>query len=49
MTLTEVNGVLVGRTLVVASLWSASVLMVTPSLEVVILPSFSCVGYLVSV
>ena len=29
--------------------WSASVLMVNPSSEVVVLPSFSCVGYLVPV
>ena len=48
MTLTEDYGVLVGRTLVDTSSWSASVLMVNPSLEVVI-PSFSCMGYLVSV
>ena len=32
-----------------ASSWSARVLMVNPSLEVVVLPSFSCVGYLVPV
>ena len=42
-------GVLVGRTLVDASSWSARVLMVNPSSEVVVLPSFSCVGYLVPV
>ena len=33
-----------GRTLVDASKWSANVLMVNPSSEVVILPSFTCVG-----
>ena len=44
MILTEDYGVLVGRTLVDASSWSASVLMVNPSSEVVVLPSFSCVG-----
>ena len=49
MTLTEDIGVLVGRALVDASSWSASVLMVNPSSEVVVLPSFSCVGYLVAV
>ena len=32
-----------------ASSWSSSVLMVNPSSEVVVLPSFSCVGYLVPV
>ena len=37
------DGVLVGRTLVDASEWSASVLLVNPSSEVVVLPSFSCV------
>ena len=47
--LMEDYGVLVGRTLVDASSWSARVLMVNPSSEVVILPSFSCVGYLVLV
>ena len=45
----EDYGVLVGRTLVDASSWSARVLMVNPSSEVVVLPSFSCVGYLVQV
>ena len=32
-----------------ASSWSARVLMVNPSSDVVVLPSFSCVGYLVLV
>ena len=45
----EDYGVPVGRTLVDASSWSASVLMVNPSLEVIVLPSLSCVGYLVPV
>ena len=49
MTLTEDYGVLVGRTLVDASSWSTSVLLVNPSSEVVVLPSFSCVGNLVPV
>ena len=48
-TLTEDYGVLVGRTLVDASSWSASIQMVNPSSEVVVLPSFSCVGDLVPV
>ena len=39
----EDYGVLVGRTLVDASSWSARVLVVSPSSEVVVLPSFSCV------
>ena len=46
MTLTEDCGVLVGRTLVDASSWSANVLMVNPSSDVIVLPSFSCVGNL---
>ena len=45
----EDYGVLVGRTLVDASSWSARILMVNSSSEVVVLPSFSCVGYLVPV
>ena len=49
MTLAEDHCVLLGRTLVDASSWSASVLMVNPSSEVVVLPSFSCVGDLVPV
>ena len=47
--LTESYGVLVGRTLVDASEWSASVLWVHPGSDVVVLPSFSCVGDLVPV
>ena len=42
--LTEDYGVLVDRTLVDTSQWSASVLLVNPSSEVVVLPSFSCMG-----
>ena len=49
MDLTEDYGVLVGRTLVDASSWYASVLMVNPSADVIVLPSFSCVGNLVPV
>ena len=45
--MTEDYGVLVGRTLVDASEWSASVLLVNPGSDVVVLPSFSCVGDLV--
>ena len=41
MTFVEEYGVLVGRTLVDASIWSANVLMVNPSSEVVDLPSFT--------
>ena len=49
MTVTEEYGVLVGCTLVDASKWSATVLMVNPSSEVVGFPSFTCVGNLVPV
>ena len=49
ITITENNCVLVGRTLVDASQWSASVLLVNPTSDVVVLPSFSCVGELVPV
>ena len=49
MDLTEDYGVLVGRTLVDSSSWSASVLMVNPSADVIVLPCFSCVGNLVPV
>ena len=49
MDLTEDYGVIVGRTLVVASSWSASVLMVKPSADVIVLPCFACVGNLVPV
>ena len=45
-----VIAVLVGRTLVDASSWSARVMMVNPSsAKWSYLPSFSCVGYLVPV
>ena len=47
--LTERYGVLLGRTLVEASEWSVSVLLVNLGLDVVVLPSFSCVGDLVPV
>ena len=40
--ITESYGVLVGRILVDASEWSASVLLVNPGSDVVVLPSFSC-------
>ena len=41
--------VIVGHTLVDASSRSGSVLMVNPNAEVVVLPSFTCVGKLVPV
>ena len=44
ITITENYGVLVGGTLVDASQWLASVLLVNPSVDVVVTPSFSCVG-----
>ena len=47
--LTEEYGVVVGHTLVDASLWSASVLMINPNVEEIVLPSFTCVGNLVPV
>ena len=47
--ITENYGVLVGRTLVDASDWSASVLLINPGYDMVILPSFLCVGDLVPV
>ena len=40
---------IVGHTLVDASSWTASVLMVNPNAEEVVLPSFNCVGKLVPV
>ena len=46
MDLTEDHGVIVGRTLVDASSWSASVLMVNPSADVIVLACFACVGNL---
>ena len=42
MGLTEDCGVIVRRTLVDASSWSASVLMVNPSADVIVLPCFVC-------
>ena len=45
--LTEDYGVVVGHTLVDVSSWSASVLMVNPNAEEIVLPSFTCVGDLV--
>ena len=48
-TLTEEYGVIVGHMLVDASSRSASVLMVNPNAEEVVLPSFTCVGKLVPV
>ena len=39
----------VGHTLVDASSWSASVLMVNPNVEEIVLPSFTIVGDLVKV
>ena len=48
-TLTEEYGVIVGHTLVNASSRTASVFMVNPNAEEVVLPSFTCVGKLVPV
>ena len=42
--LTEEYGVVVGRTLVDASSWSAGVLMVNPNAEEIVLPSFAFLG-----
>ena len=47
--LTEEYGVVVGHMLVDASSWSASVLMVNPNAEEIVLPSFTCVGDLIPV
>ena len=49
MDLTEDYEVIVGCTLVDFSSWSASVLMVNPSVDVIVLPCFACVGNLVPV
>ena len=46
---TEEYGVVVGHTLVDASSCSGSVLIVNPNAEVVVLPSFTCIGKLVPV
>ena len=47
--LTEEYGVVVGHTLVDASLCSGSVLIINPNAEVVVLLSFTCIGKLVPV
>ena len=47
--ITEDYGVLVGRTLVDTSDWSAAGLLINPGSEVVILSAFSCVGDVVQV
>ena len=44
---TEEYGVVVGHTLVDASSWSASVLMINPNAEGIVLPCRTCVGRLV--
>ena len=49
MDLTDDNGVIVGHTLVDASSWSASVLIVNPNADEIVLPCFTCVGNLVPV
>ena len=49
MSLTEQYGVVVGHTVVDASSWSASVLMVNPNAEEIFLPSCTCVGNVVPV
>ena len=40
---------LVGRTLVDTSNWSAEVFLINPGSDVVVLPAFSCVGDVVQV
>ena len=47
--LTEEYGVVVGHTLVDASSWSASVLMINPNGEDIVLPCETCVGKLVPI
>ena len=47
--LTEEYGVVVGHTLVDASSWSASVLMINPNAEEIVLPCQTCVGKLVPI
>ena len=47
--LMENYGVLVGRTLIDTSNWSAEVLVINPGSNVVVLSSFSCVGDVVQV
>ena len=44
LTITENYGLLVGRTLVNTSNWSAEVLVINPGSDVIVLPPFSCVG-----
>ena len=47
--LTEEYGVVVGHMLVDASSWSASVLIINPNAEEIVLPCQTCVGKLVSI
>ena len=47
--ITESYGVLVGRTLIDTSNWSAKVLVINPESDAVVLPPFSCVGNVVQV
>ena len=47
--LTEEYGVVVGHTLVDAYSWSASVLMINPNAEEIVLPNHTCVGKLVPI
>ena len=47
--LTEEYGVVVGHTLVDASSWSASVLMINPNADEIVLPCQTCVGKLVPI
>ena len=48
-TITESYGVLVGRTLVNMSNWSAKVLVINPGSDIVVLPPSSCVGSVMQV
>ena len=48
-TITESYGVVVSRTLVDTSDWSAQVLLINPVSDVVVLPPFSCAGSVVQV
>ena len=48
MDLTEEYGVIVGHTLVDAFSWSASVLMVNPNADEIVLPCFTCVENLIT-
>ena len=47
--LTDEYGVVMGHTLVDTSLWSASVLMINPNAEEIVLPCKTCVGKLVPI